>query len=763
MSGFEMEPAIVCLLASLLWAPIVHAAATRLDRTRTSTTSETLWLGALLLAAAPTLIAPALAAAGISLRPATGAMETIAESTLGASPALMMQETPAVPAGVAPRTDGADTALLLSAGGEPALAAATKRGPAPASAALDGATILKAAWLIYAYGLFLFFGLWAARAFAFATSLRDMRPLMDPVLAFAVEDWRRRLGVRAPTVLKKTNAVSSVCVHGLFRPIILIPADIETRMRREDIVMMCAHELAHIRRGDSFLFAALRAARIFFWFNPFVARIAARAELAAEQSADALVLERGADRRAYAACFVESLRFAAERARRAQAPALAFTPFDRRSRRMRLDAILSGANHVRPRGRMAALGAGLIAGALAFAQAAFAVAPDRQPAAPVSLERLPVDGPVTLDFGAGFTDRLGRARRAHEGVDIRAPRGAPVIAPADGVVVAATDLYEGKPDWGKVLVVDHGNGLVTRYAHLDSYAVRKGDRVKAGQTIARVGATGVVTGPHLHFETLINGTRVDPLSLVQTGPTPMPPPAYAAAPATEPFPAPGAPEAPRDAAPSPSPVKGRGGPDAPPPWPDFPLDLNGDNIRTFVFTDENGEESFIIERGKFVHKSTDGGITVIDLDGDLTKEERAEIDKALDKMRMRFMRAQRKQASPIVTFDWRAFDDDSFDFAAEWVDEWSEEMERAREQIERAREHALDQAERARERARAIAKAHRLKAEIDELELLETREKALKEAEERIREERKAIERERRRIERERARGDRADKDREAS
>ncbi|GAB4518600.1 MAG: hypothetical protein Kow00133_03750 [Amphiplicatus sp.] len=783
-----MEPAIVCLLASLLWAPIVYAAAVRLDRARPRTASETLWLGALLLAAAPTLIAPGLAAAGVSLRPASAAIEAATQSALGALPAPPgapeAQSAPVSPARessafamqAAPTRTAADKALLLSAGGEPALAAAAERGDAFASAGLDGATILRAAWLIYAYGLFLFFGLWAARALSFAAALRGARPLADPVLALAVEDWRRRLGVRAPARLKKTEAVSSVCVYGLFRPVILIPADIETRMRREDVVIMCAHELAHIRRGDGFLFAALRAARAFFWFNPFVARIAARAELAAEQSADALVLARGADRRAYAACFVESLRFAAERARRARALALAFTPFDRRSRRMRLDAILSGARHDRPRGRLSALGAGLAAGALAFAQAAFAVAPDRQPDAPVGLERLPVDGPITLDFGAGFTDRLGRERRAHEGVDIRAPRGAPVIAPADGVVVAATDLFEGKPAWGKVVVVDHGNGLVTRYAHLDSYAVRKGDRVKAGQTIARVGATGVVTGPHLHFETLIDGTRVDPLSLLDAAAAPAPRPAPAAEPAPEPAPAPHAPEAPENAEAAAGLALAWPAPESTSAWPEPSLDLDGDDVRTFVFTDEDGEESVRIERGRFVHKSKDGEKTVIDLDGDLTEEERAEIDKALEKMRKaheahaaaverhrRVIREHRKKESPMFSFDWFAFDGDAFDFAAEWADEWPEEMERAREQAERARERALDQAERARERALAIAKAHQLRTEIDELELLEAREKALKEAEERIREERKAIERERRRIERERARGDRLEKDREES
>ncbi len=86
------------------------------------------------------------------------------------------------------------------------------------------------------------------------------------------------------------------------------------------------------------------------------------------------------------------------------------------------------------------------------------------------------------------------------------------------MVVEATDLYNGSAAWGKVVVIDHGHGLITRYAHLDSYSVRKGQRVKTGDVIAKVGATGKASGPHLHFETLREGVAVDPETVIAAAP-----------------------------------------------------------------------------------------------------------------------------------------------------------------------------------------------------------------------------------------------------
>lgn len=107
-----------------------------------------------------------------------------------------------------------------------------------------------------------------------------------------------------------------------------------------------------------------------------------------------------------------------------------------------------------------------------------------------------------------LTSRFGwRYRRHHDGIDLAAPRGTPIYAARDGVVVFAG----WKTGYGRVVHLDHGGGVVTVYGHASTLNVTAGQRVKKGQMIARVGCTGWCTGPHLHFEVLINGRAVNPL------------------------------------------------------------------------------------------------------------------------------------------------------------------------------------------------------------------------------------------------------------
>jgi murein DD-endopeptidase MepM/ murein hydrolase activator NlpD len=95
---------------------------------------------------------------------------------------------------------------------------------------------------------------------------------------------------------------------------------------------------------------------------------------------------------------------------------------------------------------------------------------------------------------------------AHDGVDLAAKAGTPVLSPLDGTVVS-TEQDERR---GKVVVVRHRSGIETRYHHLDGVAVKPGDRVAQGDALGTVGSTGVVTGPHVHFEVRDLGTVVDP-------------------------------------------------------------------------------------------------------------------------------------------------------------------------------------------------------------------------------------------------------------
>lgn len=112
---------------------------------------------------------------------------------------------------------------------------------------------------------------------------------------------------------------------------------------------------------------------------------------------------------------------------------------------------------------------------------------------------------ITSGFGRRH-DPLGRGDAFHSGIDFAGRVGTPVHASGDGVVVQA----RYSKDYGNVVMIDHGHGVVTLYAHNNKLEVRTGDVVLAGEEIAKMGSTGRSTGPHLHFEVRQYGQRVDP-------------------------------------------------------------------------------------------------------------------------------------------------------------------------------------------------------------------------------------------------------------
>jgi murein DD-endopeptidase MepM/ murein hydrolase activator NlpD len=124
---------------------------------------------------------------------------------------------------------------------------------------------------------------------------------------------------------------------------------------------------------------------------------------------------------------------------------------------------------------------------------------------------LPVEGAaMTSNFGYRIDPFTG-AHTMHDGVDFSAPTGTPILASASGKVVKA----ESETGYGNVVDVDHGNGLVTRYAHASKILVREGDLVVRGQALAEVGSTGRSTAPHLHFEVRFNGVPQNPTKFLK--------------------------------------------------------------------------------------------------------------------------------------------------------------------------------------------------------------------------------------------------------
>ena len=123
---------------------------------------------------------------------------------------------------------------------------------------------------------------------------------------------------------------------------------------------------------------------------------------------------------------------------------------------------------------------------------------------------MPIEGRISATFGNRTSPFGGRGIGHHRGLDIPAPIGSSVVSPANGTVLSSN--FSG--GYGLMVVVDHGYGLVTRYAHLSASLVEAGDVVVRDQQIARSGNSGRSTGPHVHYETILGGVHVDPLSFL---------------------------------------------------------------------------------------------------------------------------------------------------------------------------------------------------------------------------------------------------------
>lgn len=123
---------------------------------------------------------------------------------------------------------------------------------------------------------------------------------------------------------------------------------------------------------------------------------------------------------------------------------------------------------------------------------------------------MPVNGRISSPFAAERLDPILHIVRPHQGMDVAAPMGSPILAPAAGVVTAV----KWESGYGNYVMIDHGYGVVTRFAHCSKIVVNRGQRVKRGDVIALVGSTGEATGPHVHYEVWLNGRAVDPKNFV---------------------------------------------------------------------------------------------------------------------------------------------------------------------------------------------------------------------------------------------------------
>ena len=307
----------------------------------------------------------------------------------------------------------------------------------------------------------------------------------------------------------ETDLAVSPMLIGVWRPVLLLPR----HLRGFDVLqqqMIIAHELTHLRRNDPLWMAASIAAQTVLWFNPVMRELAERLTWAQELSCDQQVL--AGQRQAYAAALVGQLKLQ----RHAFGPALAFGGFSATSLTARMLLIRQGGAKALGSLRRCAVVAGfgaVFAASLAL-QPAFAWRIPEAPSKPVPAV-IEWHAPLAHARVSSFFGVVSPLRpQGHHGVDFIARTGTPVLASADGAVVSSSDLDAGGAKYGKTIIVAHANGFNSVYAHLDRRLVAEGEIVKAGQLIGLSGATGKVTGPHLHFEVRHGGQTVNPETML---------------------------------------------------------------------------------------------------------------------------------------------------------------------------------------------------------------------------------------------------------
>jgi bla regulator protein BlaR1 len=376
----------------------------------------------------------------------------------------------------------------------PRLSAETD-GLAGGASAVDWLTAAGAIWLA---------GAAAVAVFVMAAHLRfraavlagakpaggDLRPLRD-----ILDECRDELGIRTTVGLRITSHLTTPAVHGLVKPVILIPRSLVGHLDREAWTCVIAHELIHIRRRDALWNALMTAFAVAHWFNP-LAWIACRAMREDQEHAcDAALARR-----------MPPVRYGRALARVAelQQPAVRGAAIPFLSGRSNLTRRRMEMLFARKRTAFTAIAVFCLLAASAV-MASAARDPQAGPAssgAEISFIA-PVYGTIVWKFGEP------KKHNVHA-ISIAAEPGTPVYAAADGVVTQA-GYAEGD---GNRIAVAHAEGYESVYNHLLDILVAEGEQVKRGDLIGTVGSTGNSTGPQLSFELLREGEFIDPESVI---------------------------------------------------------------------------------------------------------------------------------------------------------------------------------------------------------------------------------------------------------
>ncbi|WP_213999403.1 peptidoglycan DD-metalloendopeptidase family protein [Arsukibacterium sp.] len=337
--------------------------------------------------------------------------------------------------------------------------------------------------------------------------LQQLVALTEPLPLASLLSPAQRAALPANIELRQTQAAVSPFTAGWRQRVIVVPAYI-WQLTEQQRQLLLTHELLHLQRRDPQQLMVLRILVAACWFIPALKHIEQAFIRSMELAVDQAVLAKQPE---LATLYGQTLLSCLQLSRSGQLSGLSAGFIHGNAGKgfyqQRLQQLFQ---------RPAGLSAwqrwrlfGLFAGSavmLQLSSAAFSYSE------PPQQWLLPVEKPVISSFYA--QQHPFRQNRPHQGLDFAAATGAPVSASQNGkVLIADADSLNSR--YGKVVLIDHGHGYQTLYAHLDSFSVTAGQRINAGEPIGTVGSSGRVTGPHLHFEILQNGRQQDPAAYLK--------------------------------------------------------------------------------------------------------------------------------------------------------------------------------------------------------------------------------------------------------
>jgi murein DD-endopeptidase MepM/ murein hydrolase activator NlpD len=332
--------------------------------------------------------------------------------------------------------------------------------------------------------------------------LQQLINLAEPVAAATVLSSAQLAGVPSNLEIRQTQAAISPFIAGWNRMVLVVPTYI-WQLSAQQRYLLLTHELVHLKRRDPQQLLVLRILVACCWFIPVLRHIEQAFIRSIELTVDQAVLAKQPELAAiYGQTLLSSLKLSQASQLSALTPGFIHNNADRSFYQQRLQQLFQRSPGLSAwqRWRISiALGCSVFLLQISSSTLSYSNPPEEW--------LLPVGKVRVSSFYA--EKHPIRQNRPHQGVDFSAAAGTTIKATYKGKVLIAdaTSLNSG---YGNVVLINHGHGYQTLYAHLDDFYITAGQTVNAGEPIGTVGTTGLVTGPHLHFEILLDGQQQNP-------------------------------------------------------------------------------------------------------------------------------------------------------------------------------------------------------------------------------------------------------------